>query len=311
MRISVRRQVSRTFTIIGNYTLASTKDDAGTPMNQYDARSEWARSSGDMRHRFSITGNVTLPWKMRVLSIVNFNSSRPFNITTGRDNNFDTFTNNERPSLVDPSTPGAIITRFGAFNPNPKPGEPIIPRNFGIGPSSKNVMLSLSRTFGFGQPRGRGTPPLAALPQGPGVPGDLSQLAAMQQQQAGGQPNNGRQGGPGGGQNNGGRQGGQAGGGGGGFGGGQNRGGGGGPGGGGGGFGGGGRGGPGGGGGFGGGGFGGSEYRYNFTISITTMNALNFVNLSNYVGTLTSPFFGTSNSAGPARRVQLQLRFSF
>jgi hypothetical protein len=271
-------------------------------MNQYDVRSEWARSSA--RHQFNIGGLINLPWKVRLTPNINARSSVPFNITTGRDNNFDTFTNNERPSLVDPSTPGAIITRFGAFNPNPKPGETIIPRNFGIGPSSKNVMLSLSRTFGFGQPRGRGTPPLAVAPGAPGVvPGDLSQLAGMQQQQAGGQNNGGRQGGPQQGRNGAPGGGGRAGG----------------PGGGGGGFGGGGRGGPGGpgggGGGFGGGGFGGfgggSEYRYSFTLTITAMNALNFVNLGNYSGTLTSPFFGTSNSAGPARRVQVQLRFNF
>jgi hypothetical protein len=38
---------------------------------------------------------------------------------------------------------------------------------------------------------------------------------------------------------------------------------------------------------------------------------LNTVNFTNYSGVLTSPFFGRANSALPARRVELQLRFTF
>ena len=40
-------------------------------------------------------------------------------------------------------------------------------------------------------------------------------------------------------------------------------------------------------------------------------NALNTVNLFNYVGTLTSEFFGKANDAHPPRELQLSLRFKF
>jgi uncharacterized Fe-S cluster protein YjdI len=40
-------------------------------------------------------------------------------------------------------------------------------------------------------------------------------------------------------------------------------------------------------------------------------NALNQVNATNYVGVLSSPFFGRANSASPARQIQLSLKASF
>lgn len=288
LRVGVRRQISRTFTVFGNYVLSWNHNDAdgsgSTPANQYDLRSEWGRASFDSRHQVFVGGFINLPWKWRVSPLITFRSSRPFNITTGRDNNFDTlFT--DRPSLVDPSTPGAVVTPFGAFNPNPQPGEKIIPRNFGIGPNFKNVSMEISRTFGFGQPRGR-TPSPQPGQQGPmPMPGSAGQASSP-----GGRPDgfSGRggfpQGRPGGGPGRGGP--------GGGFGGGQGR-----PG-----------GGP-GGGGF--EGFGGGEYRYSFTLSVRFNNLFNMVNFTNYSGVLTSPFFGRANSAMPARRIELALRFNF
>jgi hypothetical protein len=44
---------------------------------------------------------------------------------------------------------------------------------------------------------------------------------------------------------------------------------------------------------------------------VRAVNLLNTVNFATYSGVLTSPFFGRANSALPARRVELQLRFSF
>ncbi|HZF40699.1 MAG TPA: carboxypeptidase regulatory-like domain-containing protein [Blastocatellia bacterium] len=46
-------------------------------------------------------------------------------------------------------------------------------------------------------------------------------------------------------------------------------------------------------------------------VSISAFNALNRVNYTGYVGNLSSPFFGLPVAARPARRVQLNLNFSF
>jgi hypothetical protein len=71
---------------------------------------------------------------------------------------------------------------------------------------------------------------------------------------------------------------------------------------------------------------GGNRHKYNLTFSINATNVLNHLNPGRPNGTLTSPFFGISNSTGGgggggggfgpfgfnnARRVDLSLRFSF
>jgi len=47
------------------------------------------------------------------------------------------------------------------------------------------------------------------------------------------------------------------------------------------------------------------------TVALDAFNVLNHVNLGKPVGNLSSPFFGSSISAGPARRLQMLVRFEF
>ena len=51
--------------------------------------------------------------------------------------------------------------------------------------------------------------------------------------------------------------------------------------------------------------------RYNIQISAQITNLLNHVNPDRFSGVLTSPFFDRSNSAGAARHLEFNLRFSF
>jgi hypothetical protein len=152
--ISANNRLSRRFTLFATYTLNSAHSDTdganSFPSNQYDLTNEYGRSVQDIRHRLFVGGSLTAPWNIRLNPFVVANSGRPFNITTGRDTNGDTlFT--ERPAFAtDLSKPGVVVTRFGAFDPNPAPGQAIIPRNFGTGPSFFTVNMRISRTFGFG-----------------------------------------------------------------------------------------------------------------------------------------------------------------
>ena len=62
----------------------------------------------------------------------------------------------------------------------------------------------------------------------------------------------------------------------------------------------------------GGGGGGGAEgARYSLQLQAQVTNILNKVNFGQYGGTLTSPYFGISNSSAPGRQVELSARFSF
>jgi hypothetical protein len=293
---------NRTISFSANYSLSKTQNDTDGqggglfPVNSYDFTGEYGRAGFDVRHRFSMFGNVNLPWQVSLSPFITLSSGRPFNITTGQDTNLDrVFT--ERPSFapagVDCNHPTAniVCTRFGNFNLRPAPGEALIPRNFGEGPGYVSVNLRVGKTWSFG-----------TLPS--------SRAAANR-----GQGEQGRQGAEGGrgGRNveqnipriPGGGEGGRGGGG---------------P-----------RGGGGGDGGRGGGGFappGGPEAkRYSLNLSINFSNILNHVNLSPPVGNLSSSSFGQSlglqgsfggfggfggGSTGAGnRRVTAALRFNF
>ncbi|PYS93700.1 MAG: TonB-dependent receptor [Acidobacteria bacterium] len=291
------------FTLFSNYTLSWTNSDTDGaftfPANNYDLSQEYGRASIDVRHRFFFGGSFTLPWwDLRLNPLVIATSGRPFNITTGFDNNGDTqFL--DRPAFATATTNPAFLktTQFGNFDLRPAPGTPLIPRDFGQYPGIFTVNLRINKTFSFGAVRG-------------------SQAAANNQQGGGQTANsNGGTGGRGGRGGGGGGRGGAGGGQGGPFGaGGIFNGGGGGP-----------RGGGGGGGGgaaglFGGGGR--NDKRYSLTLSLNFNNLLNHTNPGVIVGNLSSPQFGQTISSGgffgggggrcPDNRcVEAQVRFNF
>jgi hypothetical protein len=100
-----------------------------------------------------MTGVFSLKYGFSLNPFILAASGRPFNVVTGRDANGDTlFT--ERPAFAtDLNQPGVILTRFGAFNPNPREGERLVPRNYGTSPSFFTVSLRASKTWGFGGER--------------------------------------------------------------------------------------------------------------------------------------------------------------
>jgi hypothetical protein len=152
--IGVNNRLNRNFTLFARYALTKAESDTdgvGTfPVDQYDLSGEYGRSLLDVRHNFVIGGSVNAPWGIRLNPFIIASSGRPFNITTGRDTNGDTLFN-ERPAFAtDLSKPGIISTPYGVFDPNPEPGQELIPRNFGTGPSTFTVNLGISKTFSFG-----------------------------------------------------------------------------------------------------------------------------------------------------------------
>lgn len=159
---------STRFTVGTNFMLQDAKSDTdgvGTsPAYTYDMSTEYGASSFNTKRRFMMFGNVNLWRGITANPFIMYASGRPFNIVTGRDTNGDTIFN-ERPSFAAAGTPGAIVTQYGVFNPNPGPNDVLIPRNYGVGPSQFSVNMRVSRTWGFGK-RGEG-----AGDQGMGGPG--------------------------------------------------------------------------------------------------------------------------------------------
>ncbi len=152
LEFGLRSRLGRTFSIFSNYTLAFARSDidGGSPVNQYDLSGEWGPSNQDVRHRITIGGSFFLPWGLRLDPFINASSGRPFNITTGRDDNGDTLFN-ERPAFADHRTPLADRhdTPFGSFDIAPKSGQLIVPRNYGRGPASFSADLRITKSFRF------------------------------------------------------------------------------------------------------------------------------------------------------------------
>jgi hypothetical protein len=83
-----------------NYVLSKTTDETDSatslPANNFDLRAERGPSLQDIRHRFFLISNYTLPKGLRLGAIFQAASATPYNITTGFDNNNDSVIN-DRP----------------------------------------------------------------------------------------------------------------------------------------------------------------------------------------------------------------------
>lgn len=157
----VRRQMSKGFSLFANFGTGKGKTDTDCifggisncfPADSYDASDEYSRVSFIPSANFFVGGTLILPkLKVNLNPFIVYSSGRPFNIITGQDTNGDgLFT--ERPAFATAQTDPADVkrTRFGDFDLNPDPGQPLIPRNYGLGPSFFSVNLGISRAFMFG-----------------------------------------------------------------------------------------------------------------------------------------------------------------
>jgi len=285
--VNVNNRISRNASLTAYYVLGKTNSDTdGTgsyPSNPYDLSLDYGRASGDIRHRFVMTGNFRTYWGITLNPFVILQSGRPLNITLGRDLNGDTIFTDRPAFATDLSRPSVVVTKYGAFDLLPIPGEQIIPRNFAEGPGSFTANLRVSKTWGFGS-EGRSS---AQNNRGNNNDGNPQRDAQRNTMMGGGMAGRGPggPGGPGGGGPGGGGRGGF------------------------------------GGGGFGGGG-GNPGSRYSLTFSLNFNNIFNHVNLANPVGNLSSRFFGESTSIAGAfggfgsvpaynRRIDAQIRFNF
>jgi hypothetical protein len=151
---NINTRVSKKVSLFGSYTYnraLSNTDDLGTfPANPYKGDGEYGAAATDIRHRVSTGGSIETWGHVRLSPLLNLNSGPPFDITVGRDLYGDTLFN-ARPGIsTDPNKPGLIATRYGLLDPNPTPGETIVPRNFGRGPGAILFNLRIARAFAFG-----------------------------------------------------------------------------------------------------------------------------------------------------------------
>ena len=146
---NVSGNIGPNVTVFGSYgftrAMQDTDDLYSIPADSANLAAEWGRAPVPT-HRVSFGGSFALPDDFGIHPFVYWTSALPFNITSGNDTNVDSvFT--DRPSLAQPGQAGAVATPFGLFNPNPQPGEPVIPRNVGIGPTNFSFDVTVSKAF--------------------------------------------------------------------------------------------------------------------------------------------------------------------
>lgn len=115
-------------TLFASYALGRTIDNAdgpdALPADNYNPGAERGFAAEDIRHQVFASALLTLPLKIELTPTIYFNTGRPYNITTGLDDNNDMVVN-DRPAGVR--------------------------RNAGRGPNFTSFDLRLGRQFSFGR----------------------------------------------------------------------------------------------------------------------------------------------------------------
>jgi hypothetical protein len=148
---NVNSRLTPKISLFGTYSLAyarSNTDGLNTfPANQYSMEGEYGPASNDVRNRMSLGGSITSKFGLLWNPFVILQSGAPFNITTSQDIYNDTVLTARPGFATDPNQPGVIATSYGLFDPNPTPGEKVVPRNYARSRGEFAVNLRLSRTF--------------------------------------------------------------------------------------------------------------------------------------------------------------------
>jgi len=190
---NVRSQLNKRISLNGFYMYGraySNTDGVNTlPSNPYSMEGEYGPSSLDQRNRVFVGGTITGPWNLLLAPFFNANSGAPFNITAGTDP-YGTTLFNARPGIS--PTPTQYVYDGRYLNPNPTPGEAILPRNFGRSPGSISLNFRIAKTFGFGGSR-------ESTPRANRNNGDFGGGGGGGRNGGGGGPGGGFAGGPGGG----------------------------------------------------------------------------------------------------------------
>ncbi len=132
-----------------SYTLAKTERDVEgfqfTPQDLRNKAADKSRADNDRRHQLVASATWMLPLGVQLGGVFQMRSGLPFNVTTGTDNNRDTFIV-DRPDLADPNgDPLSPSTYFSGFTG--RSGN--LPRNYAEGPSYYALDLRVSKIFSF------------------------------------------------------------------------------------------------------------------------------------------------------------------
>jgi hypothetical protein len=155
LRASMRRVLTRV-NLFGTYLYRLSMSETDGPYtiiaDAYTAQGEYGRAADDERHRVMIGSWISLPGDMSVSGLFTYGSGRPFNITTGLDNNGDLLFLDRPAAAAAPGSPGSLSTAFGNFDLQLDPGQAMILRNAGQGPRQFVLNVGFAKVIRFDDP---------------------------------------------------------------------------------------------------------------------------------------------------------------
>ena len=154
---------SRRLSFNGFYALGFANADTSgfntNPSVPYNLSKDYGRATFDIRSRYTIIGNVSLPHLITLSPFIVGQSGTPYNVVTGTDLNNDSIYN-DRPSF-NSGLSAATCGNRSTFNAAPAAGYTPIPINYCSGSALFVTNLRVAKTWGFGpaagdRPRGSG-----------------------------------------------------------------------------------------------------------------------------------------------------------
>ena len=152
-----------------NFANADTSGAGYFPSNQTNPGADYGRANFDVRNRFLLGGNYQGPFGVSFSPMIDTDSGKPFNITTGQDLNGDNQFN-DRPAFATSSSTNTMETPYGTFDLSPASGQARIPYNFSSGPPQFHMNMRVSKAIGIGPKVTGGTAGFSGGPGGDGRP---------------------------------------------------------------------------------------------------------------------------------------------
>ena len=153
MWVEINSRPNSRISITANYQASWSLDDftQGPVSNPYNVRQDYGPSPWNRRNNFTLLGTITGPFKIQWSPFLIAASGNPYDLTIGTDL-YGTTVANARPAFAtNLSRPSVVLTRFGAFDTDPLPGQTIVPRDYLTGTPMWNVNMRVARTFAIGK----------------------------------------------------------------------------------------------------------------------------------------------------------------
>ena len=129
--------------------------------NPYNILEDYGHAGGRFgtRNNVFLLGTINLPYGIAFSPTVQGSSGAPYTVLLSKDL-LGTSVLNQRPGIVSSAScavtqttlSGNLCTPVGTFNPNPAPGDPLVPLNSFTGPAQFNLNLRLTKTFMLRKP---------------------------------------------------------------------------------------------------------------------------------------------------------------